>query len=347
MEDIRRVYSQAELDIITRITNKLKRGKTLTLSQWERAKLNELRQLTNGINQQVISHLAKENEDKLDDLIRLAYQQGSDSAVKDLTKIKANKAIKSEFLQSDIVSIQLLTSELNQSLSQTHLRILRQSQDYYQQAVAKGSNYVLTGAGTRLEGAQKTLNQLANKGITGFVDKGGRNWNLSSYVEMATRTATGRARIDGNINRFATNGEDLVIVSGHYESCPICDPWEARILSISGKNPDYASVQDAKNAGLFHPNCTHNLTLYVEGLTDPEKLIKQKKGSNLYEERQQQRYNERMIRKWKRRKAASLTDSETKKVQSYVSKWEKKQSDFIGKTGRIRKYDREEVDEAR
>ena len=347
MEDIRRIYAQAELDMITRITNKLERGKTLTLSQWERAKLNELRQLTNGINQQVIPHLVKKNEDKLDNLIRLAYQQGSDSAVKDLTKIKDNKAIKSEFLKSDTESIRLLTSELNQSLSQTHLRILRQSQDYYQQAVAKGSNYVLTGAGTRLEGAQKTLNQLANKGITGFVDKGGRNWNLSSYVEMATRTATGRARIDGNINRFATNGEDLVIVSGHYESCPICDPWEARILSISGKNPDYASVQDAKNAGLFHPNCTHNLTLYVEGLTDPEKLIKQKKGSNLYEERQQQRYNERMIRKWKRRKAASLTDSETKKVQSYVSKWEKKQSDFIGKTGRIRKYDREEVDEAR
>jgi predicted PolB exonuclease-like 3'-5' exonuclease len=54
-----------------------------------------------------------------------------------------------------------------------------------------------------------------------------------------------------------------------------------------------------------------------------------------------------MIRKWKRRKAASLTDSESKKAQTFVSKWQKKQRGLIDKTERRRKYGREQVDKPR
>lgn len=345
--EIRRIYSQAEIDLITRIANKLKRGKTLSLSDWERSKLLELRQFRNGVNQQIISHLQNVADERFEELIELAYQKGSKSAIDDLLMIKNEDAIQNTLLRSDVLAIRAIATEFNERVAQTHLRILRTAEDYYRQAVANGVEYTLTGAGTRLEGAQKTLNELADKGVTGFVDKAGRNWNLSSYVEMATRTATGRAKVDGNINRFTANGEDLVIVSGHFESCPICDPWEGRILSISGTSQKYASTQEAIDAGLFHPNCTHNFTLYVDGLTDPKKVIKQKKDQNLYEERQQQRYNERMIRKWKRRKAASLTEEEAKRAQAFVSKWQSKQRDLVDRTGRRRMYGREQLDTAR
>jgi len=222
--------------------------------------------------------------------------------------------------------------------------MIRQADDVYRQAVSRGVNTVLTGSGTRVEGAQRVLNEFANRGVSGFVDKSGRSWNLKTYAEMATRTTAARARIDGSLNRFQQNGEDLVVVSAHAESCPICDPWEGRILSISGRSEEYPSVSEAEADGLFHANCTHNATLWVEGLTTKPEPVD---STDNYEERQQQRYNERQIRKWKRREVAAMTDDEAKKAKNYIRKWQGKQRELLEGTDRYRKYERESITQAR
>jgi hypothetical protein len=233
---------------------------------------------------------------------------------------------------------------LKSNLGGTHLRIVRQADDVYRQAVSRGVETVLTGSGTRIEGSQRVLNEFANRGVTGFVDKSGRSWSLRSYAEMATRTVSARARVDGTLNRFQQNGEDLVIVSSHAESCPICDPWEGRILSISGDDERYPSVSEAEADGLFHANCTHNTTLWVEGLTTKPEPVN---STENYKERQQQRYNERQIRKWKRREVAAMTDDEAKKAKSYIRKWQVRQRELLEDTDRYRKYERESITQAR
>lgn len=342
--EVGRVYAQAERDIIQRIANRLKKDKTLTIEQWEIRKLRELQTLRSGIEKQIVAKLSNFNEKELQPIIQELYNQGSKDAVADLRKVYPITEITEDFGKIDEATVANYVKALKGNLDSTHLRIVRSADDVYRQAVSRGVETVLTGSGTRVEGTQRVLNEFANKGVAGFIDKSGRSWSLKSYAEMATRTVSARARVDGTLNRFEQNGEDLVIVSAHAESCPICDPWESRILSISGNSEEYPSVAEAESAGLFHANCTHNVTLWVEGLTTKSEPVD---STDNYKERQQQRYNERQIRKWKRREAGAMTEQEYQKAKSYTQKWQEKQREFIDNTGRYRKYEREQITEAR
>jgi hypothetical protein len=74
---------------------------------------------------------------------------------------------------------------------------------------------------------------------------------------MLIRTKAVEARNRGLINRLVENGVDLVQVSTHNSEHEACRRWEGRILSITGNTAGIPTVQDAVDAGLFHPNCKH------------------------------------------------------------------------------------------
>jgi len=344
--EIGRVYAQAERDVIQRIANRMVTDKSLPISEWEAKKLSNLRKVRSGIEQQIKRKLDNFTDKELQNVIEEAYGKGLDSAVADLRKYKddADIPITEGFTRLDERTIEDHVKALKGKLQGTHLRIISQAGESYQQAVARGANFVLTGAGTRVEGSQKVLNELANRGITGFTDKAGRNWNLNSYAEMATRTEVGQAATEAHMNRLQENGEDLVVVSSHLESCPICDPWEGRVMSISGDSDKYPPVDEAIDDGLFHPNCGHSLGAYIEGLTEPPEP---QPGEEEYEDRQEQRRLERGVRKWKRRESASMTEDAEQKAKGKVREWQGRLREFTDDKDRRRKYSREQIEQAR
>lgn len=216
--------------------------------------------------------------------------------------------------------------------------------DAYREIIAETSVQVSAGVETRIKAAQEALNKFADIGITSFIDRAGRRWEMATYAEVATRTTTGLAAIQGHIDRQTDLGRDLVIISDHSNECPLCRPWEGKILSISGNDPNYPSLSSAKEAGLFHPNCRHNLTGYIPGLTKVEEPKPNPKG---YERTQQQRYNERQIRKYKRRIAVALSDEEKQRAQAKVRHWQSQQRDLLADTDLRRKYNREGLNRTR
>lgn len=123
--------------------------------------------------------------------------------------------------------------------------------------------------------ARNYREQLADQGVTGFKDSRGRNWNMRSYAEMVARTTTQEAHTQGTVTRLQENGHDLVIVSKHSSSCPKCAPWEGRILSLSGRTSGYPTFDDAKAAGLMHPNCRHAISLYIDIDAEIERMEKE------------------------------------------------------------------------
>jgi len=72
-----------------------------------------------------------------------------------------------------------------------------------------------------------------------------------------------KASMARTIREVKGDGGDLVKVSTHNGACPRCAPWQGKILSISGKDSGYPSLDQAKAAGLFHPNCAHCLLPYT------------------------------------------------------------------------------------
>lgn len=80
--------------------------------------------------------------------------------------------------------------------------------------------------------------------------------------------------------------------------------------------------------------------MFIEGYT---KQIKNTENPAGYEDRQQQRYIERQIRKWKRREAAGLDDEARAQARAKVREWQGRMRQFVAEKDRKRLYYREQV----
>ena len=126
---------------------------------------------------------------------------------------------------------------------------------------AKGS---VIGYQTTNQVAKRIREDLAERGITGFRDKAGHDWDMRRYAKVLAQETTNQSFRQGTINRFQEKGHDLIRISTHSGSCPKCTPWEGRTLSLSGTDSDYPSLDEAKGAGLFHVSCLHVVSLAPE-----------------------------------------------------------------------------------
>ena len=112
--------------------------------------------------------------------------------------------------------------------------------------------------------------QLRRNGLTAFVDRAGRKWSLYPYCSMAARTTSRQAEVVAVLT--AGGEQDLYQISSHHTTCALCAPYEGRVYSKSGKDPDFPPLtaafgkidpkgpDDLTNTWLnIHPNCLHQL----------------------------------------------------------------------------------------
>lgn len=289
-------------------------------------------EFTGGMN----AYVANVIQQAFDDGVR-----GADDDFQQAKKAIAKASVETATSPMARLAVASLVAEATGAISNTHFHILRKSEDIYRQTIARTAVSAISGVETTLQTVQRTINEFADKGITGFVDKAGRNWSIGAYADMAIRSAIGRSAQAGHEMRLTDLGEDLVIVSQHPDECPVCRKWEGKILSISGTHPTHQSLQRAKSEGLFHQNCGHVATAYFEGYTKP---MPEKMGRPTdYEEKQEQRAIERQIRKWKNRQAVAVTNDEKMRADKKVKEWQAHMRDFTKRTGRRRQRDREQV----
>ena len=314
---VREVYREAEIRMIEKVRRRMERG--ITEEGWAEKKLAEIQRLQYDI-QKTLEEMDWDPAD-LAELTKEAYEVGSNLALEELG-IEGERPriaeLDAPLENTRRMGTRTLARAAVNNLEHAQLQVVRKAADHWRRAIVDVSAQVLAGTYTIQEAVQRALNDFADRGLTGFIDKLGRQWSLAGYAEMAVRTTTAHAQIQGYMDRLAANGRDLVIVSDHMGECPLCRPWEGRVLSITGTNPDYPSVAEATAAGLFHPNCGHRTHLYTPGLSmdlppqgDPED----------YENLQRQQECERMVHHWRKRKAAAVTPEEKRKAEKHLAHW--------------------------
>ncbi|MBK3563216.1 MULTISPECIES: phage minor capsid protein [unclassified Streptomyces] len=352
------LYEQAELAVIEKVTRALAQG--LDSPLWAELKLRAIGSLRTAI-EDIIAALQADAAGAVHQAVAEAYDRGRQAAVAELGAL----SIAAPAIPPGTHAVDRLASALVQETGATHARILRTGLDVYRQVVAKASSAPLLGASTRREAAGRALAQFADRGVTGFVDRSGRAWNLTSYVEMATRSAVGRAAVQAHDDRLAAAGIDLVMVSDAPEECPKCEPWEGKILRREGaagagvEELEHAteddrmvrvrvagSLPEAKAAGLMHPNCRHSISIYLPGVTKPLPP-KADRTRATYEQSQQQRYYERQVRSWKRRAAGAIDDEKKAQANAKVRAYQGRIRELVADTGLPRKSHREQLTGAR
>lgn len=143
------------------------------------------------------------------------------------------------------------------ALEGTALQIIRKGNDLYRDVAIQAGSQMFREADifTRRQFSQRMLDDFAKRGIQSITYSNGRKMSIEAYSEMVGRTMSGHAAVQGSLNRYAEHGYDLVRISAHFRACELCVPWEGKVLSTNGMNPDYESLDSAISAGLFHPNC--------------------------------------------------------------------------------------------
>lgn len=216
------------------------------------------------------------------EVVRIASESGTAAAV---ARLNLAPRIAAPFTSTSAAAVAQVALDLRNTFAALHLRILRWDQDAYQRLISGHVPNVLLGVNGRLEAHERAVEQWLRDGIPGFVDKAGRSWRVGSYVEMATRTAVQRAFTDAGVARMHASGVDLVTIVVGASACKQCAAWIGKVLATSGM-PGPRTVQhatddrdvvvnvaatldQARAAGLLHPNCRCHVAPYLPGLEIP------------------------------------------------------------------------------
>lgn len=354
------LYEEAELAILDKLRKALAAG--IDSPQWAQLKLAALGNLSSAVRE-VIDALQADASGAVGQALTEAYERGQQAAIAELGALGVGQAAAAADVIPAAAAIDRLAAAVAADTGPVHLRILRVSMDAYRDVIARASAAPLAGGVTRRQAAQRALDQFAQRGITGFVDRAGRSWDMASYAEMAVRSAVGRAAVDAHTDRLQSAGHRLVVVSDAPEECPLCRKWERKVLTLDGPGGARAvevehatedgrmvrvwvsgSLAEARSAGLMHPNCRHSVSAYLPGVT---RRPPRQEDRASYEDTQRQRYYERQVRAWKRRAAAAMDDAARRKANASVRAYQAKIRGLVGETGLPRKYHREQPQGAR
>ncbi|WP_250853858.1 phage minor capsid protein [Streptomyces malaysiensis] len=351
----RDLYAEAEARLLGIIARQLADG--LDAPGWIERKLAAVQQLRRA-SQSVVDELGKAVTLEVFDVVAEAYNEGHSAAVAELGAMSDDARALVDDVTPNAQAVDRLAQETVDVVTSTHRSILRAVVDRFRAIVAEVTATPLLGTGSRRQATQDAMRRFADEGIRAFVDRAGRRWQLTSYAEMAVRTSVGRAATEAHMRTLSTAGIDLVIVSDAPRECPLCRPWEGRVLTIGGPDGERevevehaiddgrmirvrvaGSLDEARRAGLQHPNCRHSVSAYAPGLSTVEQARSDPAG---YEAGQRQREIERHIRKYKRREAAAVTPEAQRAARLKVGQWQGAMRDHLAAHPDLRRLRRRE-----
>jgi len=342
----------AETEILLKIASELSKVK-IGSADW---KLDRLKRL--GYINQYALNLISRYRDKIifatDDTVNQAIIEEAvridDSVIRALGAIPKDASI-AEPIKDEAMKLTFDTWQRSakNDMNITMSYLAQASGKVYSDTVSRVTAEVLSGAETPQNALAIACREWANRGIPLLIDSSGRQWMTETYVNTVIRSNVRRATTETMFVRMNQYGTDLIEVSTHSGSRPLCEPFQGHIYSRSGKSnkyPSLASTSYGEPAGLFGINCGHVSYPYFDGISKRRNEPTENKRENdrIYKESQKQRRLEVAIRNQKREVAIfeQLGDKEALKAsQAVLADREEAMHRFIQETGRTRRTNRE------
>lgn len=350
--DIRTIFEQMELDLISSMhkafyyhkREEAKEG--FQFEQWQLTKLRELEKYKKR-NTDIIGAYMPVIQETIDRELINSYTQGENNVERLIDKAKndikefniefpddiSEKQATKDYILGETSTppadnnffgvnekkLKALTNSVKNDLNKSKYSILRKMDDVYRQTIFKSQVYMQSGTKTLYQAIDMTTKDFLKQGINSITYSNGKRVNISSYAEMCLRTASHRAMLLGEGTKRDEYAIHLVVVSAHANTCPMCEPWQGKILvddifshpsaEYIDKHKQYKKVSEAIDKSLLHPNCRHALITYFEGVTKIPVIPDGEKAIETYKAEQKQRAYERNIRRWKRIAEGSVDDN--------------------------------------
>ena len=367
--DISEVFQKIEEDMIASMMRNLKRHlatekeEGINYAMWQAEQLAALNEFKRN-NKSLFGRYFSTINGQIEEVLRKAHETGKmDQEVQILeaiqrgwsTALKSSSTIQGAFFRINDRKLKALLNSVTNDMKKAETAMLRRTNDEYRKILFNSQAYYNTGAGTLPQCVDMATKDFLSKGIDCIEYKNGARVGIDAYARMAIRTATTRAYLLGESAKRDEWGVSTVIVNKRGVACPRCLKYVGRVFydDVWGSAPipspeKYPRLSEAIAGGLYHPNCKDVHTTYFEGVTTPPKPMteaEKKEAARVYNLEQQQRYNERQIRKYKRLSDGSVDPENRERYYQKLSEWQDTQRKFVKAHGDVlkRRYENEAI----
>lgn len=339
---------------IAESTQRLSKGLTLDKDQWVYSRANNMKALKKDFFQKA-QVTAKEINKIVTEGLEYSIKQSSKGIVITKEVEEAQKRILISSIESTQAKVSkdlnLLLTIAIQDYRSTIAEVKLDSRDLYTQIKER----------------------VTKKSDLGYVvTQSGRKWTFKSYMEMSVRTEMQNNALNNLEASAKASGVEIYLASSHADCADDHVDFQGKYYLADGAlwkdeykkynfHSKYKYLSEVKDLGfLTRPNCRHYVMpilteqLGDKGLADELGMPKQRASKTKYKALEQQRYNERQIRKYKNRlnqdeimlknaPEINKTDlrAKIKKDKSLIRKWQSEQRGLIDKSGLKRDYARE------
>lgn len=312
-------------------------------SMWQTEQLKALEKYKRDNQKKYRKQFQKINGE-IDLLIRKARETGNmQQEIKILEAIKKgfpakkiSKGMAGEFFRLNDRKLEALIEATTHDMEKAETAILRKAEDDYRQAIYNAQVYANTGAGTYEKAVDMATKDMLSRGLNCVQYVNGARHTLADYADMAIRTASKRAYLQGEGEKRQEWGIATVIINKRGNPCPKCLPFCGKVLiddvwsggSEDGVDPEsgkkYPLMSYAIKCGLYHPRCKDSHTTYFPGISTADDTWTREELEAIgqeYEAEQKQQYAKRQEEKYERLAKYSLDVENQKKYAKRQAQW--------------------------
>lgn len=311
-----------------------------TLEKYKRENQKKYKKQFKGINQSIeaLIHEARERGSMEQEIEIL-------EAIKDGFKAtrKISRGMTGEFFKLNDRKLEALIKATTHDMEKAETAVLRMANDQYRKAIFNAQVYANTGAGTYEKAVDMATKDMLAAGLNCVVYANGARHTLSNYANMALRTASKRAYLQGEGEMRQEWGISTVIMIKRGNPCPKCLPFVGKVLIddvwSGGKKEDgpYPLMSTAIEYGLYHPLCKDSHSTYFPDISTADDAWTREEleeiGAN-YKQEQKQQYAERQAEKYDRLASYSLDENNKQKYAAKAKTW--RSNDVIYQTEKVR-----------
>ncbi len=342
--DIGKAFQAIEEELMASMVRNMKHHRAwedaegMHWEQWQALQLKSLEKYKKD-NQKRFKGQFKDINKEIESLIYAAHQQGGmdqEKAIlraikKGLPAKKISKGATAEFFKINDRKLDALIQATTNDMEKAETAVLRMANDQYRKIIYNAQVYSNTGAGTYEKAVDMATKDMLSAGLNCVEYANGACHTLSDYADMAIRTASKRAYLQGEGKKRQEWGLHLVIMNKRGNPCPKCLPFVGKVLiddvwsGGSKADGDYPLMSSAISAGLYHPRCKDGHTTYFPGISTPpdDKFSKREleEIQNNANREAKQNHADRQADKFGRLAKYSLDSKNQEQYQQKAEQW--------------------------
>ena len=316
-----------------------------------------------------------EINDRIEQEIRTSYNTAQTSQEREILERLGNNipepysgaaAIEGEFFKVNDRKLDALIEATTNDMKKAEHAVLRHTNDQYRKIIFNAQVYANTGAGTYEKALDMACRDFLSAGINCIEYKNGRRVPIDVYAEMALRTASKRAYLQGEGEMRKKWGIHTVILNKRTNACPKCAPFCGKVIvddvwsggtAEEASNLGYLLMSECIDDGLYHPNCQDSHTTYfgdfldgeedeqyrqedgdeedgepqstAQELLQPVTEEERKLSEQLYNAQQRENHCERQVQRFERLEEFSFDEDNKRAYRARREMWETKDKEAL------------------